>query len=285
MVYLLSTSHLEDRIWFRDDDDFKSGMNYVAIASAQCKVIILCFVLMSNHVHFVIEADKTSCQLFIARFKQLFSTHLSHRYRVKKFLRHNTCDIRSLQGEESIERAIAYVMMNPVAANICLAANGYPWGSGNCYFNACPAEGVRMKGMSARKRAKILHSTTSVDGSWLISGNGFILPESYMPIQKVERIFRTPGRMQYFLSTSSKARLRTESEPHLLPSFRDQTLVTIISDLCISLFGKSSPASLNDIQRRRLVNELRRRFSVDIQQLARILSISQNTIADILDQG
>ena len=285
MVYLISTTHLEDRIWFRCDEDFKSGMNYVAIASAQCKVIILCFVLMSNHVHFVVEADKTSCQLFIVRFKQLFATYLSHKYGAKKFLRHNTCDIRPIQGEEAIERAIAYVLMNPVAANICLTENSYPWGSGNCYFNACPIHGVPIQEMSARKRARILHSSSEVDTSWLVSSNGYILPESYVAVKKVEKIYRTPGRMLYFLSTSSKVRLRTESEPVLIPSFRDQTLLSLSSDICISLFGKPSHTTLTEIQQRRLVNELHRRFSADIHQLERILGIPKEKLADFLDRG
>ena len=285
MVYLISTSHFEDRIWFRDEEDFISGMNYVAISSAKCKVLIFCFVLMSNHVHFVVEGDKSACMLFISRFKQLFSTYLLHKYEAKQFLRHNGCDIRPLQGEDSLERAIAYVLMNPVAANICLAANSYPWGSGNCYFNACPINGVPIKGMSARKRAVMLHSTTAVGDFWLVSGRGYILPESYVAVKTVEKAFRTPGRMQYFLLSSSKARLRTESEPALIPSFRDQTLVALTSDICISLFGKTSVATLNDTQQRRLVNELHRRFSADILQLARILSIPQATLADILDRG
>ena len=31
--WLVTTEHLEDRIWFRDEDDFKIGMNYVAVHS------------------------------------------------------------------------------------------------------------------------------------------------------------------------------------------------------------------------------------------------------------
>ena len=33
-VYLLTTAHLEDHLWFREEEDFRVGMNYVAIESA-----------------------------------------------------------------------------------------------------------------------------------------------------------------------------------------------------------------------------------------------------------
>ena len=54
---LISTSHLEDRIWFQDEEDYKVAMNLVAVAAFVCKVAILDFILMSNHVHFVVQAD------------------------------------------------------------------------------------------------------------------------------------------------------------------------------------------------------------------------------------
>lgn len=34
-VYLLTTAHLEDHLWFREEEDFRVGMNYVAIESAR----------------------------------------------------------------------------------------------------------------------------------------------------------------------------------------------------------------------------------------------------------
>ena len=48
-IYLLSTDHLEDGLWFRDDEDFCVAMNYVAIQAASSpEVAVLAFILMSN---------------------------------------------------------------------------------------------------------------------------------------------------------------------------------------------------------------------------------------------
>ena len=52
--WLVTTEHLKKGLWFRDDEDYRVGMNYVAIASFVYGVMVLAFVLMSNHVHFVL---------------------------------------------------------------------------------------------------------------------------------------------------------------------------------------------------------------------------------------
>ena len=69
-----------------------------------------------------------------------------------------------------------------------------------------------------------------------MSDDGYILPESYIPIQFVERVFRTPSRMNYFLNNSSKAKARMNQQEAALPSFRDQTIISAIPELCRSLF-------------------------------------------------
>ena len=51
--WLITTKHLEDRLLFRDLEDFIVGMNYMAVLSYKFGVIILAFILMSNHIHCV----------------------------------------------------------------------------------------------------------------------------------------------------------------------------------------------------------------------------------------
>ena len=44
-IYLLSTDHLEDGLWFRDDEDFRVAMNYVAIQAASSPEVAVLAVL------------------------------------------------------------------------------------------------------------------------------------------------------------------------------------------------------------------------------------------------
>ena len=282
MVFLVSTSHFEDRIWFRDDDDFKAAMNIMAILTAVFKVRILAFVLMSNHVHIVMMGDERVCVSFMDRFKQLYSTNFKNRYSVGGLLHQNKVDYRLLTGEECLEKAISYVIMNPVAARICIDASGYKWGSGACYFNGNPEKGKPLGELSIRQARKLLRSHSIPNGDYLVSDDGYILPRSYIPVEHVERIYRTPSRLSYFNRTSSKAKMALETEV-LMPSFRDQLLITAIPDICISLFKKNNTSELSPIQTERLVHELRNRFNADFRQIARVLGQEPSLVAQMLD--
>jgi REP element-mobilizing transposase RayT len=72
-IYLLSTDHLEESLWFREDEDFKVGMNYVAIEVARKpNVSVLSFILMSNHVHFVLKGTREDAIAFVEDFKMRY---------------------------------------------------------------------------------------------------------------------------------------------------------------------------------------------------------------------
>ena len=67
--YLLTTDHLNSAIWFRDEEDFKAAMNAIPVLAALAGVNVLAFILMSNHVHFVLEGSYDQVLKFIPSFK------------------------------------------------------------------------------------------------------------------------------------------------------------------------------------------------------------------------
>lgn len=214
--FLVTTEHLENKVWFRDFDDFRTAMNLVAVVSMTLRVNVLAFILMSNHVHFVLECEKWKAEMFTNELKKQYSRYFRLKYGVKELLRGNKNDIQEVSLEqESLERAIAYVLMNCVAANICAAPFSYIWGTGSAYFRGAPAEGKRLDSFSGRRQARLLHSKAKLPGSLLVGKDGFILPESYVKVGFVESLFRTPKRFNYFLNNSSKAKRRLLSTSKL----------------------------------------------------------------------
>ena len=87
--WLVTTEHLKKGLWFRDDEDYRVGMNYVAIVAFVYKVMVLAFVLMSNHVHFVLYCTEEEARAFINEFKADCSRHLALKYGVRDLLRRN----------------------------------------------------------------------------------------------------------------------------------------------------------------------------------------------------
>ena len=283
-IYLLSTEHLEDGLWFRDEEDFKVAMNYIAIEAARHpEVVVLTFILMSNHVHFVLKGRREDAAAFVESFKQRYSLYYQKKYGVKEFLRRNGLDIKEIPYDnEAPEKVISYVQMNSVAANICAFCNQYPWGTGNLFFNATTPKGIKLGNMSDRARQKALHSNfTKLPEHWILGDDGYILPCCYVDVKAVEQLFRTPKRMQYFLHSSSKARKRLENT--CLPAFRDQVILVAIPDLCQSLFQKDSFSALTEEEQSEFLRQLRYRFSADINQLARVCGLTYADAARIIE--
>ena len=208
-IYFLSTEHLENSLWFREDEDFKVGMNYVAIEAARKpNVSVLSFILMSNHVHFVLKGTREDAISFVEDFKMRYSKYYSRKYGITELLRRNRINVREIPyQDEAVEKAIAYVHMNAVVANICSEAGQYPWGTGNTFFNPTPSRGTPLGKLGVREKRRLLRSAySSLPGEWLIGEEGYILPKMYVNVRDVEALFRYPKRLNYFLRTSSKAK-------------------------------------------------------------------------------
>lgn len=281
--FLVSTEHFSDRILFQNEDDFKVAMNMVAVAAYVTGAVVLDFILMSNHVHFVVKGSEEKVKLFVTTFKRLYGRYLASSQRVQKIFKRNAIDIRPVWKEdESLKRAIAYVHMNSVAANICLNPQQYPWGCGGIFFNKRSSTGTEIGSISIRAQHRLTHSNVSLPADYIITSEGFIAPESYVPVEAVEQLFGTAKSLQFFLNQSSKAKARLEGKA--TPSFRDHVIASSIQDLCNALFRKYSIDELSKEEKSELLKQLRFRFSSDLTQLSRVTSIPYSEAAALLEE-
>ena len=303
--YLLSTEHLENKLWFREVDDFAVGMNYVALQVALSpEIVVLAFILMSNHVHFVLYGTEEEVRAFVNAFKQRYSMYLYRKYGLREHLQENDLDVKeiSVYGAEALERAIAYVQMNCVAAKICAHPSQYPWGTGRAFFQADGKDAIqevdsgaskhnlsctRLSDLSGRARKRLMHSDLAINlpGNWLVSAEGYVLPENYVAVEAVERLYRNPGRMNYFLNTSSKARKRMDSEDDRVPAFKDQLILQALPDLLRGLFRKVRLEDLNQEEKAETLRQIRYRFSVNVHQAARVCGLSYAEAARLIDSA
>lgn len=283
-LYFITTDHLEDRIWFRDEEDFKAGMNAVAVLAFMLGINVLSFILMSNHVHFFLECTYEQALRFINSFKRYHSRYMRCKYGIQKMLRDTKVEIQRIEWVgESPERVVAYIQMNCVSANICLSPADYLWGTGNVFFQVSKRKGIPIGSLSSRKQKQILHSKVILPAEYLLGDDGYILPESYVKVSFVESLFRNPKRMNYFLLNSSKAKRMLSNEASL-PAFRDQVIIPAARDLCQSLFRKTNLRELSDDQTAELLKQLRYRFSASVDQLARVIGLSYEEVVRFLDR-
>ena len=281
--YLVTTDHFTDRIWFKDDQDFRVAMNIIAVLSFKTGIPILAFILMSNHVHFVLQCSINEAKMFIDELKTRYGQYLNIRYGTKEFLRRNKVDYqRLLIEDESLHKGLAYTVMNCVAANICLNAMEYPWGSGGVYFRAAPPRGRMIGELSPRAQMILIHSKTMLPKDMILGEDGYILPDSFVAVKFVEDLFGSPKRMNYFLVNSSKAKRRIEARKNGLPSFKDQVIYAAIPDLCRSIFLKRFEDLTRD-EKVELTLQIKRRFSADVAQIARVIGMPYSEVASMVD--
>ncbi len=277
--WLISTDHFTDKLWFKEEDDFKMAMNIPPLIATAMPVKILSFILMSNHVHFILAGSRDDAQLFINRFKKMYSQRFSKKYGSQSLLLKNGTDIRELMLEnESLEKGIAYVQMNSVAANISLTPSDYPWGTGNTFFRTQRPSGRLVREMSSRALIACIHSISSLPGNYLINNDGFVDTASYVAVEFVESLFRTPKRMNYFLQHSSKAKRVQEGI-----SFEDSFVLSALGYLCYHLNRERNISQLSENQQSEVLKQIRYRFSADPNQLARVSGLSYEEVCRLLE--
>lgn len=280
--FMITTASLKDRIWFKDGEDFQVAMNYVAIVAFTMNVNVLAFILMSNHVHFVVQCDPLQAKAFIDRFKMLYGTWLRKKYGSVEFLRRVRVEIDPLKIEDgSLHRAIAYVQMNSVAANICPYPNMYNWGTGSVFFNPEEIRGTSLGTSSKRAQYELLHSRVDLPPEYIVGPDGYILPQSYVPVGFVEQLYCSARRYQYYLTNSSKASKHLEK--NAAPSFEDHVILAACRNLVYTLFRAKRVEELSDEQLKELLRQLQWRFSADINQLCRITGITYENAVKMLD--
>lgn len=277
--WLVTTEHLKDRLWFKEECDFKVGMNHVAVVSTMFPIKIFSFILMSNHLHFVVGGCEDDVSAFVNEYKRKYSQYFNRKYHSRELLRRNRIDIKSIFiGDESFERAVAYVQMNCVAANICLSPITYSWGTGNLFFKTEKEDSVFIGSINKKAQKSLIHSKRLLPPNYILNKGGYIDPSSYVDIKFVESVFRTPKRMNFFLNNSSKVLKNT-----VTPTFNDQLISSAINSLCASLYRKTDFKELDQQQAINLFKQIRYRFSADIHQIARVTGASLEFIEKSID--
>lgn len=279
------TKGLEDREIFLDRGDFIAGMNILAVACicSNVDVSLLTFVLMSNHVHFVLRCTSVEkAERFIWLYKNLLSRYLRKRYGWTKYLHRLMTSIQPIPSEgDNLKRLIAYVLNNPVKAGINCVPTGYEWSSAQCYFsNADFISGtIPLKVYSARQKREILHSKKKAPDHWMLTPMGYIAPQCYVDSAAVEKCFVTSRSFEYFLSTSLSAR----KGKHDNITFSDPVIRATMVELLEKKYAVKSVRELNEFLLKNLIRELRGRFGSPVQQLARIMELTVSEIVRLIE--
>ena len=209
---------------FKDNTDFITGINRIAICRHLTKVNVISYVLMDNHIHCLLQGTMPQCKDFINKYKQLTGKYIYSRHSITGHLRGLESRIIPIEDEENLLAVLAYIDRNPTVAGYRYLPSEYPWGSARYLFRAPSSNAImgtspdmqrkslqnmtsgirRIAELPVRERYSLLGTRIELPQEWMVDENGMIIPSSFWDPSTVESIFKTPGRYLYFLSKNLK---------------------------------------------------------------------------------
>ena len=279
--YHVYTKGLEDREIFRDRDDFIMGMTLVAVVAFKIDVRVLAFVLMSNHVHFVLYGTMPQCKKFITKYKMLTGKWIAGKYNLNHFLKHLPTQLILIEDEEQLLETIAYIDRNSIVAGYSLLPGEYPWGSARYLFKAKSIQDVRLLSEIKKKQLRrLLNTCTHLPLDWKIDADNMILPDCFLDIEHIEHLFKSPARYLYHLSKKLEGKVEMlEGTKAFIP---DKELRTLVEGLSEQLFGKRDVKLLDFNSRIILARKLRYGYASTPKQISRMVYLADDVLTKFI---
>src|SRR3954454_19810138 len=128
-IYHVVARGVDRRRIFVDDEDYRTYIRLLATVARRQGWHLLCFCLMPNHVHLLIETPDTNLgdgmQWLQSRYAIEFNRR-HHRYGCLFETRYKSPMVTS---EAALLQTVGYIVLNPVAAVLCKAPDDWPWAS------------------------------------------------------------------------------------------------------------------------------------------------------------
>jgi putative transposase len=127
-TYHVIARGVDRRRIFVDEQDWLAYLRLLAMVVERQGWHLLCYCLMPNHVHLLIETPTTNLgngmQLLHGQYARAFNAR--HKRKGHLF---ETRYLSPLVDGRGLARTAAYIVANPVAAGLCRDAAGWRWGS------------------------------------------------------------------------------------------------------------------------------------------------------------
>ena len=275
---------------FWDNEDYRDGMNRIALVKLECAVVILAFALMGNHVHFVLYGEYDTCNWFMKEYVRRTSMHISRRHGERNKLYGVKIDCQKIDNQQYLKTVICYNLRNATVAGLPFSPFDYPWSSGPLMFRTAgqwsspswTVEPMRRLGEIGSTAGKsLLKSHAGWDSEWRMIGD-LVFPGEYVAYEIVQELFRSNKAFMAFLGMSKESEIEALAGRISNLSIPDSEMRQHKNDLCRELFGTSSAKCLDVQKRVALAKALRRRYQSSAKQIARVCGLLHDEIKDLI---
>jgi hypothetical protein len=286
--YHCASKGLSTEIIFKDEAGFVAGMNRIAFCLAALltshPLILICFCLMDNHVHFVLYGTRESCLAFMAHYYRLTGMWCQYHEEDYSPGERWEYDAWLIPDREKLKEKIAYVHRNPQVAGFPYTPSGYRWSSAGLPFHdqtVALKTGRRLEGLSTYEQRKLLGTRINLPGDWLILPDGLIWPGSYTDYPRIERVFGSVGNYMFSLNQKVEINVNQEMMSGSI-SLPDGDVAKMAKEIAFSKFAVRDTDILSVCQRIEVCRLLRKKAWATSKQLARVFHIPQEALKEII---
>lgn len=285
--YHLFSDGFRTEALFEDRPAFIAAMNIVAICCFRCKVTILAFCLMDNHVHFILYGTLDECLLFRDKFIHKYAIWHSKRHSGKK-LESIVFNIKLMEDERYILTSIAYVLRNCITAGFRYCFFDYLWSSSGIYFRDpeslkhLTTGWVKLSDMPVRERYRRLQTQIEIPSDWLMTPDGYIWPGSYIDYKHVEQLFKTPKSFTYFMGQGKEEEINKSLGMSATVQIPETELREKAAMHCLRMFKTRNTRQLDAPKRLELAKVLHKEYKCSAKQIARLVHLDSQYIKELV---
>lgn len=189
----ICTNGNEQAMIFTSVQDFAAGMNAVSVALNSGSVHLIAFILMNNHVHFIMEGAKEQCLDVFRRFTKKLNVYLSRSGRVNVLKNFDCGEPIRIESLEQLRTEICYVHRNMYVVRNDILPYTWVWGSGCLYYNPVYVEKqtTKLSDISYQERRKNYFFGRDLQmPDYYVCANGYVQPECFVSYKRGESFFR-----------------------------------------------------------------------------------------------
>lgn len=267
---------------FQDDEDFIAGINRIALCILKNYVEVIAFILMDNHVHFVLYGTALQCKKFINSYKMLTGKWIHNKYGLKDYLRLLPTEMISISDEETLLNTLAYIDRNSIVAGYRYMSSQYPWGSARYMFrdkeHEYQQESKPLAQFPLSKQRSLLKTRTKVPGEWHVDSRGMISPISFMDFSRIENIFRTSTRYSYFLAKKLEGHVEMQLAKSRKVFIPDKELRQIVRKIAHDTYRTEDVRTLDVKSRLAIARRLRYDYASTLKQISRMVCLDDDLL-------
>lgn len=293
--YHLFANGADARNFITNKEEMKAAFNRVGLCSSLTGAVVVAFSIEESHPHILLWGEYQDCMRFESYYVDISVRCIARRRGSLDGVKFH-CELYEVSDPSYLRTVAMYTIIQPTKDGKPVMPYDYLYGSGPLYFRSEKSvlpwllddEGkvckpVRFGELNERQKQIVCGSTSRIPEVWLVC-NGYILPSSYVDIERFEDIYRTHNCFRVFMSSGKdKYSVVQDKMASVRGVMIDDLEARQLSEtITLELFGRKGTRHITPQQRIILARELRRRYSLSMRQISVLTKLPEAEIREYI---